>query len=254
MTTDAFKQIAMAKDRLAVIEQRISELEPYSRFTAEQLVTMMQPLSQNRVSHRKQGTASLSYVEAHDIKNMLIRLFGFGGFDSEVIASDIKTGEWFVNEKSGKDNVKVLATATVRITLHPPARETAINFPPVRYAETAASSQTGADEGDTADFAVKTAESDAFKRAAIFLGSQFGLSLYANGSRDDQVVMIFEPTQKELLALGRERGRINGFLAASAPGSAPQNGGGSPSATPAPSGAPAGNVASLQGALNDRSA
>ena len=30
--------------------------------------------------------------------------------------------------------------------------------------------------------AVKTAESDAFKRAAINLGDQFGLSLYNNGS------------------------------------------------------------------------
>jgi hypothetical protein len=30
--------------------------------------------------------------------------------------------------------------------------------------------------------AIKTAESDAFKRAAINLGDQFGLSLYNNGS------------------------------------------------------------------------
>src|SRR5690349_22031720 len=143
--------VERAKMRLTQVEQRIAELEPSSRFTAEQLVTLTLPISQNRVSHRSQGSASLSYVEAHDIKNMLIRIFGFGGFDSEVIASEIKGGEWFVNAKSGKDNVKVLATATVRITIHPPARPTAVNFAPVRYAETAASSQTGADEGDTAD-------------------------------------------------------------------------------------------------------
>ena len=35
--------------------------------------------------------------------------------------------------------------------------------------------------------AVKTAESDALKRAAINLGTQFGLSLYDNGSRADVV-------------------------------------------------------------------
>jgi hypothetical protein len=35
--------------------------------------------------------------------------------------------------------------------------------------------------------AVKTAESDALKRAAINLGTQFGLSLYDNGSRNDVV-------------------------------------------------------------------
>lgn len=38
------------------------------------------------------------------------------------------------------------------------------------------------DPGEAHDMAVKTAESDAFKRAAINLGDNFGLSLYNNGS------------------------------------------------------------------------
>jgi recombination DNA repair RAD52 pathway protein len=193
-----------ATQRLAIVNARISELEPYSRFTADQLLQLMEPLSENRVSKRSQSGSQLSYVEAHDIKNMLIRIFGFGGFSSDVVASDVKTGEWFVNAKSGKDNVKVLAVATVKVTLHPPARRTEVLFDPVTYTETAVSSQTGADEGDTADFAMKTAESDAFKRAAIFLGTQMGLSLYAKGSL---------PTQAELLKLGQERRRIHQYLA-----------------------------------------
>jgi hypothetical protein len=38
------------------------------------------------------------------------------------------------------------------------------------------------DVGEAHDMAVKTGESDAFKRAAINLGDNFGLSLYNNGS------------------------------------------------------------------------
>lgn len=239
--------VTKAKQRLAVVNVRISELEPYSRFTADQLVQLMEPLSENRVSKRSQSGTQLSYVEAHDIKNMLIRIFGFGGFSSDVVSSDVKTGEWFKNERSGKDNVKVLAVATVKVTLHPPARRTEVLFGDVTYTETAVSSQTGADEGDTGDFAMKTAESDAFKRAAIFLGSQMGLSLYAKGSMQDQVRVIFEPTQAELLALGRERMRIHGFLAAQEAAAATEKPASAPGAGPAAGGPEAGAGGALAG-------
>jgi len=245
-------RVTAAKDRLAKITARISELEGWSRFTADQLLTFMQPLAQKRVSTRSQSGSNLSYVEAHDIKNMLIRMFGFGGFSSVATHSEVKTGEWFVNAKSGKDNVKVLAIATVEITIHPPRRPGLMtDFPEVKYAETAVSSQTGADEGDTADFAMKTAESDAFKRAAIFLGTQFGLSLYAKGATEDQVIVLFDPVQKELLTLAGERARIHAFLAsASAPTGASVTSEPAPSTTPDANTAQGASTASLQGAFN----
>ena len=40
--------------------------------------------------------------------------------------------------------------------------------------------------------AVKTAESDALKRAAINLGTQFGLSLYQNGSLRDVIIQTLD--------------------------------------------------------------
>jgi hypothetical protein len=43
--------------------------------------------------------------------------------------------------------------------------------------------------GDLHDNAIKTAASDGLKRCAINLGTQFGLSLYDNGSRTDVVKM-----------------------------------------------------------------
>jgi recombination DNA repair RAD52 pathway protein len=49
----------------------------------------------------------------------------------------------------------------------------------VTYTEAAAGSSRGHVDWD---MAVKTAETDALKRAAINLGDQFGLSLYNNGS------------------------------------------------------------------------
>ena len=55
------------------------------------------------------------------------------------------------------------------------------------YTEAAVGSATLPQRGEAHDMAVKTAESDAIKRAAINLGTQFGLSLYNNGDLKDVV-------------------------------------------------------------------
>ena len=49
--------------------------------------------------------------------------------------------------------------------------------------------------------AIKTAETDAFKRAAINLGDQFGLSLYNGGSTSPAVREVLVP---ELATLNQE--------------------------------------------------
>jgi len=59
----------------------------------------------------------------------------------------------------------------------------------------AAATQVGPVLGDTADFALKTAASDAMKRCATNLGTQFGLSLYASGATRDQVRFTVDPEQ-----------------------------------------------------------
>jgi hypothetical protein len=50
------------------------------------------------------------------------------------------------------------------------------------YTEWAAGDATNPTLADAHDQAIKTAESQAFKRCAVNLGDQFGLSLYKNGS------------------------------------------------------------------------
>ena len=51
--------------------------------------------------------------------------------------------------------------------------------------------------GEAHDMAIKTAESDALKRAAINLGTQFGLSLYDEGSMKDVVGMTLAREEKK---------------------------------------------------------
>lgn len=129
---------------------------------------LLKGLNPTRISQRKGGGGrSLSYLEAWDVKAHLIRVFGFGGFDSEVISADLAFEDQVGN------NWNVGYKVILRLTIHD------IN---ATYTEAAVGSASLPQRGEAHDMAVKTAESDALKRAAINLGDQFGLSLYNNGS------------------------------------------------------------------------
>jgi recombination DNA repair RAD52 pathway protein len=174
-------------------------------FTQQQLQALMAPLNGNRVSSRSQGGRSLSYLEAWDVKAALIRVFGFGNWSADVTESKILRMERDVPAFSGSGNSRtrkmnengepdfnwsVTAMVTLRLT---------IAMTGATYTETAIASQTGPDVGEVSDFAVKTAESDALKRCAINLGTQFGLGLYNNGGLGDVVRVLLDPRQKEIL-------------------------------------------------------
>jgi recombination DNA repair RAD52 pathway protein len=174
-------------------------------FTQQQLQALMAPLNGNRVSSRSQGGRSLSYLEAWDVKAALIRVFGFGNWSADVVHSEIIRMERDVPAYAGSGNDRkrktdadgnpdfnwsVAAMVTLRLTIH---------MTGATYTETAIASQTGPDVGEVADFAMKTAESDALKRCAINLGTQFGLGLYNNGSLADVVRVLLDPTQKGIL-------------------------------------------------------
>lgn len=159
--------------------------------TQEQMAALMAPLNPARVQSRSQGGRSLSYLAGWDVKATLIRVFGFGGWDAEVVHSEvleinrIQPGEG--GNRTDHVQVEVVALATLRLGIHQTGAV---------YSETAISSQKGRDVGEVADFAMKTAETDALKRCAINLGTQFGLSLYDNGSHAEVVRRIFAPGQE----------------------------------------------------------
>ena len=177
--------------------------------TKNQLSALMADLNPKRIKSRTQSGRSLSYLESYDVKATLIRVFGCGGFSADVVDTQILKIETDIPKRGGGTTAfRVTAMSTVRLTIH---GNDVVDGEVIRsighdvtYTETAVASQAGADPGEVADFAVKTAESDALKRCATYLGTQFGLSLYADGQTQDVVRVVLEPEQKAMMDAVRE--------------------------------------------------
>lgn len=135
--------------------------------TPAQIEQLLKGVNPNRVAQRKGGGGrSLSYMEAFDVKAHMIRVFGFGEWSWDVHAADL-----MYEENDGRNwqvGYRVLGTLKIHAT-------------GATYTEAAVGMAQLPQRGEAHDMAVKTGESDAFKRAAINLGDQFGLSLYKNG-------------------------------------------------------------------------
>ena len=143
-----------------------SRVKDVSTLNAEQLEQLLKPINPTRIAQRKGGGGKqLSYLEAYEVKAHMIRMFGFAGWSWDVTSAELM----FEGEDNGRWSVgyKVIGTLAVG---------------EATYSEAAVGNSTLPSRGEAHDMAVKTAESDAFKRAAINLGDQFGLSLYNNGS------------------------------------------------------------------------
>jgi hypothetical protein len=146
--------------------------------TEEQVAQLLKQINPARVQQRD----GMAHLEAYDVRAMLIRIFGFGRFSADLI--DLAP----LYEALSEDGKRVSTgyRATVKLTVNAPdgtvlatyteaATGAATNFPITKRA-------------DAADFAIKTAESQALKRCATNLGDQFGLSLYRKGSTHALVV------------------------------------------------------------------
>lgn len=165
------------------------EIEPLSDLQVMQLLAGLNP---NRVQElSKPGSGKLSYVAAWDIRRTLIRVFGFGGWSliDPVVKVDLVERDIPKSSGNGTTNFRVTTTVTVTLYIHQLG---------AMYAGTATASQSGSVIGDVQDFAIKTADSDAFKRAAMNLGTQFGLSLYDHGSTADVVQTVLADGQRRI--------------------------------------------------------
>lgn len=143
--------------------------------TPDQIGQLLKPVNVARV-RRKDGN---SYMEAHDIKAHLTRVFGFGNYDSEVFDLHLMYERPGKN-KRGDDAISVGYRAGVRLTVRGPDGATLATF--TEYAAAGAPNYPLSKLADAHDMAMKSAASYALKRCAIHLGDQFGLSLYNNGS------------------------------------------------------------------------
>jgi recombination DNA repair RAD52 pathway protein len=186
--------VSVITDKGATVTEQIElptlEIPEFSHpergsITSAQFDKLMQPLNTTRVAKRAMQGKQMSYLESWDVRAHLIRMFGFGNFDVE--ASDPVLV--FEREYPGRDDkamVEIAYRVTVTLTVRDPeGREIS------RNTECAVGqSNVGADNstrGDAHDNALKTAVSDALKRCAINWGTQFGLSLYDDGSTRDVV-------------------------------------------------------------------
>lgn len=144
-------------------------------FSPEQIHVLLQPIPKSRVSQDQKGH---SHVEIHDIEAHLTRIFGFEGWDKEIVSLSLVREKQGHDTKQGKDGWYVTYSCTVRLTVYAPDGLVAA----VREEGATGSAANQPEYGDAHDLALKNAISYATKRCAKTLGDGFGLSLYDNGS------------------------------------------------------------------------
>lgn len=147
-----------------------------SYLTTEQVEWLLRNINPKRVGKDGKGH---SHVEAWEIRAHLNRVFGFARWSEEVVSQDL-----VFEEQNAQGKWTVCYRSVVRLT---------VNAPDGTVLATYTEGATGdaknyPSRADGHDMAVKTSESQAFKRAAVNLGTAFGLSLYQNGSLNDIVL------------------------------------------------------------------
>lgn len=181
---------------IIVLDEHGHEQRPLSDL---QLAQLRADLNPDRIASRGQGNSKVSYLQVWDVKRMLIKVFGFGGYSARLVESKVLKIDP-TKTSQNKDAWSATATATMELHIHQLG---------ATFSEAAASSQVHPQVGEAVDFALKTAESDALKRAAINLGTQYGLSLYNGETWVDVVGNVLGYGQRQVdqdvLRMGRLR-------------------------------------------------
>lgn len=153
-----------------------------SRLTDQQLKVLYSALHSDRVGFNQKGFA---HVQQWDVRRFLIRVFGFGGYDTELVSIDVvREIEHAPSNPSGKSRWTVVYRVHQRLTVKDIAGRPIATFDGVATGD----AQNQPSLGDAHDGAVKEADSQSLKRAAVNLGDAFGLSLY-NGGKPAAVVL-----------------------------------------------------------------
>lgn len=143
------------------------------QFSPTQVKQLLQPIKTTRVL-QAQGH---SHVSQQDVTAHLIRMFGFGNFDIEVLSCTlIFESERFDKEGTGLNKWDVSYRGLVRLTIRNEDGQQVAFYENGSTGDAQNQSRAGGH-----DLAYKSAISLSIKRAAIALGDQFGLSLYNKG-------------------------------------------------------------------------
>lgn len=142
-------------------------------FSAKQVDQLLKPINKNRVLRDGKGHA---HVSQQDILAHLIRVFGFGMFDIDVLSVEpVFVQPAVKNGKEVTGRFDACYRALVRLTV----RDEDGNE--CHYENGSTATAQNQNLGDAHDLAYKSAISLSVKRAAIALGDGFGLSLYNKG-------------------------------------------------------------------------
>jgi len=148
-----------------------------SAFNAQQTIQLLRPIRIERVLRDAKGHA---HVSQQDITAHLIRVFGFGSFDTDVVSVECVFEQERVNDKGEfTKRWDVCYRALLRLTVRDAEGKEVCH-----YEDGSTATAQNQARGDAHDLAYKSAISLAKKRAAVNLGDGFGLSLYNKGQTD----------------------------------------------------------------------
>jgi DNA recombination protein Rad52 len=140
-------------------------------FTDKQIAGLHRPLSENHIRTRQTPTGKdISYIEGWHAIAEANRIFGFDGWSRETLESKC------VMARENRGTYCAVYTSKVRITVH--AGDRVI----IREGHGTGEGKA-ASPGEVHDTALKTAETDATKRALATFGKPFGLSLYLSAKK-----------------------------------------------------------------------
>ena len=151
--------------------------------SVEQYNALTAPLHPSRIA-RVQG---MSHLEAWDVRRHLIRIFGFGGWDDEILSCDLVHESGVEKRKRDKQGAEygdpyTAGTVVYRVTMRLVVKD-CDGIPIAHYDDVATGDAVNQPSiGDAHDLALKSAMSQALKRCAVNLGDQFGLGLYNDGN------------------------------------------------------------------------
>lgn len=179
-----------------------------SYLSEQQVRVLLAGINPQRV-HSRDG---MSHLQAYDVRRVLNTVFGFARWSADVVDVTMlydrpqKLG-------NGKDGAAVAYRCTLRLTVCAPDGTVLATY---TEAATGDGVMPLGKHADAHDFAIKTAESQALKRAAVNLGDQFGLSLYNAGSTKPlvQTTLVGIPAARKAAPEERVDAHITAPLAA----------------------------------------
>lgn len=142
--------------------------------TIDQTQQLLAPIRPNRVLEDPRGN---SHVSQQDVTAHLIRVFGFCGFNTELLSTELVFESPTIRDGKPKDGRwDVCYRATMRVIVFDKDHK-----PVASYEDASCGDAQNLSRHDAHDLALKSAISTAKKRCCINLGDQFGLSLYNKG-------------------------------------------------------------------------